>query len=61
MFNRGQPKGCPLIFNTMKTQTFTVEIRTPKTDAPLKDYEVLAAIDSGFNFPDWKIEVNEEK
>lgn len=45
----------------MKTQTFTVEIRTPKTDAPLKDYEVLAAIDSGFNFPDWKIEVNEEK
>ena len=45
---------------TMKTQTFVVTITTPDMDAAVKDYEVLAAVDSGFNFPDWKIEVTEE-
>ena len=44
----------------MKKQTFVVEITTPQGDAPIKDFEVLAAVDSGFNFPDWKIEVTEE-
>lgn len=44
----------------MKTQRFVVEISTPKSDSPIKDYEVLAAVDSGFNFPDWKINVKEE-
>lgn len=43
----------------MKKQTFIVEITTPKSDTPIKDYEVLASLDSGFNFPDWKIEVKE--
>lgn len=45
----------------MKTQRFVVEITTPKSDSPIKDYEVLAAIDSGFGFPDWKIEAKESK
>jgi hypothetical protein len=45
----------------MKTQRFVVEITTPKTDSPIKDYEVLAALDSGFNFPDWKMTAKEEK
>jgi hypothetical protein len=44
----------------MKKQTFTVEITTPSIDKPIKDYEVLAALDSGFNFPDWRIEVKED-
>lgn len=43
----------------MKKQTFIVEITTPDFDKPIKDYEVLASLDSGFNFPDWKIEVRE--
>ena len=60
MFNRGQPKGYPLIFFTMKTQTFIVEITTPKFDKPIKDYEILAALDSGLGFPDWKITAKEE-
>jgi hypothetical protein len=45
---------------TMKTQTFLVKVTTPDMDAALKDYEVLAALDSGFNFPDWRIEVKED-
>jgi hypothetical protein len=45
----------------MKKQTFIVEITTPKGDEPIKDYEILAAIDSGFGFPDWKITAEEDK
>jgi hypothetical protein len=45
----------------MKTQRFVVEITTPKSDSPIKDYEILAAIDSGFGFPDWKITAEEDK
>jgi hypothetical protein len=44
----------------MKTQTFIVEITTPKFDKPIKDYEILAALDSGLGFPDWKITAKEE-
>lgn len=45
----------------MKTQRFVVEITTPKSDSPIKDYELIAVIDSGFGFPpDWRIEVMED-
>ena len=45
----------------MKKQTFLVKVTSPDMDAALKSYEVLAALDSGFNFPDWDIEVTEEE
>lgn len=49
------------LLKVMKTQRFVVEITTPKSDSPIKDYELLAAVDSGFGFPDWKITAEEEK
>ena len=49
------------LLKVVKTQRFVVEITTPKSDSPIKDYELLAAVDSGFGFPDWKITAEEEK
>ena len=39
----------------MKKQIFVVEITLPETDV-INVNEVIAAIDRGFDYPDWRID-----
>lgn len=45
----------------MKKQRFIVEITRPSFDKSLNADDVIEALDEGFDYPDWRIDVKEEK